>query len=223
MLERMVFPPTFSSPLSSHTWGLSLNSTRRHHLYSTAMISNMNGELCLVLGRCASKSGQISKAEAHFAIVAVDASMPKLTKALNATFVVSACGDWVTAGQGLAQACRGGWYELCCVFHHSLSHLFWRMLLTEARMKLCMFCGPICTWDKLPPHGYIFTLMQVMQLTAGHIPLPCNWLHCNMSDKSRIVVENQKKAHEKYICFIKVTEKHMKSRGHGFSKAKCFF
>ena len=131
------------------------------------MISNTNGKLCLVLGRCASKSGQISKAEAHFAIVAVDASMPKLTKVLNATFVVSAYGDWVTAGQGLAQACRGGWYELCCAFHHLSSHLFWCMLLTEARMKLCVFCGPICTWDKLLPHGYTFTLMQVTQLTAG--------------------------------------------------------
>jgi len=72
------------------------------------MISNRNGELRLVLGRCASKSGQIGKAEAHFAIVAMDTSVPELTKALNATFVASACGDWVTAGQGLAQACRGG-------------------------------------------------------------------------------------------------------------------
>jgi len=73
-----------------------------------AMISNMNGKLRLALGRCASKSGQIGKAEAHFAIVAVDASMPKPTKALNAAFVVSVRGDWVIAGQGLAQACRGG-------------------------------------------------------------------------------------------------------------------
>jgi len=72
------------------------------------MISNTNGELRLALGRCASKSGQIGKAEAHFAIVAVDASVPEPTKALNAALVASARGDWVTAGQGLAQACRGG-------------------------------------------------------------------------------------------------------------------
>ena len=56
-----------------------------------------------------------------------------------------------------------------------------------------------------------------------HAACNVNWLRCNTSDKSRIVVENQKKAHEKYICFIKVTGKHMKSRGHGFSRAFCFF
>ena len=47
------------------------------------------------------------------------------------------------------------------------------MLLMEARMKLHAFCGPVCTWEELLPHGYMLTLMQVMQLTAGHIPLSC--------------------------------------------------
>jgi len=122
---------------------------------------------------CTSKSGQIGKAEAHFAIVAVDTSLPELTKALNAAFVASTHGDWVTAGQGLAQACRGGQCELCCAFHHSSSHLLRCMSLTEARTKLCVFCGPVCTWDELLPHGYTLTLMQVMRLTAGHIPLSC--------------------------------------------------
>ena len=53
------------------------------------------------LAGCTSKSRQISKAKVHFAIMAVDVSVPKLTKVLNAAFVVSAHGDWVTARQGL--------------------------------------------------------------------------------------------------------------------------
>ena len=79
------------------------------------------------LAGCTSKSGQIGKAEAHFAVVAVDVSMPEPTKALNAAFVASVRGDWVTAGQGLAQACRGGRCELCRAFHHLSSHLFWHI------------------------------------------------------------------------------------------------
>jgi hypothetical protein len=45
------------------------------------------------------QSGQIDEAEAHFAVVAADVSVPEPTKALNAAFVASARGDWDAAGE----------------------------------------------------------------------------------------------------------------------------
>ena len=50
---------------------------------------------------CTLQSGQIGEAEAPFAVVAADASMPEPTKALNAAFVASARGDWDAAGEVL--------------------------------------------------------------------------------------------------------------------------
>ena len=47
------------------------------------------------------QSGQIHEAEAHFAVLAADASVPEPTKALNAAFVASARGDWDAAGEVL--------------------------------------------------------------------------------------------------------------------------
>ena len=47
------------------------------------------------------QSGQLDKAETHFAVVAADASVPEPIKALNAAFVASARGDWETAGEVL--------------------------------------------------------------------------------------------------------------------------
>ena len=45
------------------------------------------------------QSGQLDKAEAHFAQVKADPSVPEASKALNEAFVASARGDWSTAGE----------------------------------------------------------------------------------------------------------------------------
>lgn len=66
-----------------------------------------NSELRSVLGRVYLRSGQIGKAEAHLAVMAVDASVLDPTKVLNAAFVASVHG----LGHGrrdLAWARRGG-------------------------------------------------------------------------------------------------------------------
>jgi len=68
---------------------------------TTATTSSTKGGLRSALGSVYLQSGQIDKAEAHFAVVAADASVPGPTKAPNAAFVASARGDWVTAGDVL--------------------------------------------------------------------------------------------------------------------------
>jgi hypothetical protein len=45
------------------------------------------------------QSGQLDKAETHFAAVAADTSVPEPSKALNVAFVASARGDWTAAGE----------------------------------------------------------------------------------------------------------------------------
>jgi len=87
LLQRYSNP----SPLSNKSC---LSST-------TATTSSTNGELRSALGRVYLQSGQIHKAETHFAVVAMDASVPGLTKVPNAAFVASARGDWVTASDVL--------------------------------------------------------------------------------------------------------------------------
>ena len=74
-------------------------ATQQQNQSSTT--TTANGELRSALGRVYLQSGQIDKAEAHFALVAADASVPEPTKALNAAFVASARGDWDTAGEVL--------------------------------------------------------------------------------------------------------------------------
>ena len=162
-LLRVRTSSSTSSPLGSMSF-MCTSSTE------LATISNTNGELRSVLGRVYLQIRADRQGRSPLCHRAADASVPEPTKALNAAFVASVRGDWVTAGQGLAQARRGGRCELCRAFHHSSSRSFWRMSLTEAITK---FCGPVCTWEELLPHGYMLTLMQVTQLTAGHIPLSC--------------------------------------------------
>jgi len=61
--------------------------------------STASGELRSALGRVYLQSGQLDKAEAHFAQVAADANVPEASKALNEAFVASARGDWPTVGE----------------------------------------------------------------------------------------------------------------------------
>jgi len=85
------------------------------------------------------QSGQIDKAEAHFAVVAADPSVPEPTKALNAAFVASAPGDWVMASEVLRGLVEEDDANYVVRFHHSLSYLVWRMLLTEGYLLLLFF------------------------------------------------------------------------------------
>lgn len=57
------------------------------------------GELRSALGRVYLQSGQLDRAEAHFARVAADPDVPEASKALNDAFVASARGDWSKAGE----------------------------------------------------------------------------------------------------------------------------
>jgi Tfp pilus assembly protein PilF len=66
---------------------------------SSSSTTTMGGELRSALGRVYLQSGQLDKAEAHFAQVAADPNVPEASKALNAAFVASARGDWPAAGE----------------------------------------------------------------------------------------------------------------------------
>jgi len=100
------------------------------------MTSSTNGELRSALGRVYLQSGQIDKADAHFAVVAADANVPEPTKALNAAFVASARGDWVTAGDVLRGLVEEDDANYAVRFHHSPSCLAWHMLLIEGCLLL---------------------------------------------------------------------------------------
>ncbi|KAI0305862.1 hypothetical protein B0F90DRAFT_1873301 [Multifurca ochricompacta] len=56
-------------------------------------------ELRAALGRVYLQAGQLDQAETHFAAVAADESVPESTKALNASFMASARGDWDKASE----------------------------------------------------------------------------------------------------------------------------
>ena len=94
----------------------------------------------MALGRVYLQSGQTDKAEAHFAVVTADASVPEPTKALNAAFVVSARGDWVTAGEvlrGLVEEDNATMPYASII--RSSSCLAWRMLLIKVSVTFFFF------------------------------------------------------------------------------------
>jgi hypothetical protein len=83
-----------------------------------------NSKLHLVLGRVYLQSGQISEAEAHFAIMVADTSIPKPTKVLNAASMASVHRDWDAAGgvlHGLIRKDNVN-YAVCSIIHAFICH-----------------------------------------------------------------------------------------------------